>query len=106
MCFACLGAQMPTCPGCLRAHVPLCLVCLGAHMPTYLGAHMLTSLTYPVCLHAHVPTCLVCSGAHIPMCLACSHVLTCQCDLNASFDATIFNFAAIAAEVVHTAGKV
>ena len=33
----------------------------------------------------------------------CTYVLTCQ---RASFDATIFSFTAIVAEVVHTGGKV
>ena len=73
-----------------------------------LRAYMPTCLAY---LRVHVPTCVACLRAHVPMCLACLRVLpaympcvlTCQ---RARFDITIFSFAAIVAEVVHTVGKV
>ena len=76
--FACLHADVPTCLACLRVHMPMCLACLLDH----------------------VVTCLPCLRAHVPTCLG-NYVLTCQC---ASFDATIFSFAPIVAEVVHTVG--
>ena len=65
-------------------------------------------LTCQRALCAYVPTCLACLRAHVPRSLARlrAHVpcvLTCQC---ASFDATIFSFAAIVTEIVHTVGKV
>ena len=65
-------------------------------------------LTCQRSLRAHVQTCLVCLHANVPCVLTCSCaklscVLTCQ---HASFDATIFSFAAIVAAVVHTIGKV
>ena len=49
-----------------------------------------------------------CSRVNVPCALTCqralrAYVFTCQ---RASFDATIFSFAAIVAEVVHTVGKV
>ena len=71
------------------------------------------------CSRANVPCMLTCSRANALCVLMCSRanvpcVLTCQCALGAyvptcqraSFDATIFSFPVIVAEVVHTVDKV
>ena len=87
--FACLRDHMPACLACLRAHVLTCLACLPVHVSMCLA-----------CLSAHVPTCLARLRANVPCALTCSrgNVLVLM--------PTIFNFAAIVAEVVHTVGKV
>ena len=56
-------------------------------------------------LRTYVLTCLAWSRAHVQMCqrACCDYVPTCQ---HASFEATIFSFASIGTEVVHTVGKV
>ena len=60
------------------------------------------------CSRANVPCMLTCSRANVPCVLTFqralrAYVLTCQ---RASFDATIFSFAAVIAEVVDTVDKV
>ena len=78
-----------TCQGALRAYVSTSQRALHAYVPTCLA-----------CLRANVscvPTCLACLRAHVPC------VLTCQ---RASFDVTIFSFAAIVAEVAQTVDKI
>ena len=65
-------------------------------------------LTCQRVLRDYVPCVLKCQCALRAYVLRCqralrAYVLTCQ---RASFDATIFSFAAIVAEVVHTVGKV
>ena len=62
--------------------------------PRALRAYVLTCQRV---LRAHVPTCLASLSAHVPW------VLTCQ---RASFDVTIFSFAAIVAEVAQTVDKI
>ena len=93
----CMPCVLKTCS---RANVPCVLTCSRA-LPAYVPV-------YPVCLRAHVPTCFACLRANVLCALMRSRaivpcVLTCQ---RANFDATIFNFATIFAEVVHTVGKV
>ena len=62
-------------------------------------------LTCQRALRAYVLTCQRALPAYMLTCQRALrvYVLTCQ---RASFDATIFGFAAIIAEVVHTVGKV
>ena len=62
-------------------------------------------LTCQSVLHASVLTCQRALPAYMLICQRALrvYVFTCQ---RASFDATIFSFAAIIAEVVHTVGKV
>ena len=93
-CQRAMRVYMLTCQRALYAYVPTCLACLRAHAPTCLA-----------CLRVHVQTCLTCLRAHVLTCRRAltGDVLTCQ---RGSFDATIFSFTAIVAEVVHTVGKV
>ena len=104
----CSGANVPCVLTCPRTNALCVLTCSRANAPCVL-----------TCLRAHVPCVLTCSRANVSCILTCSrtnascvlaylralraYVLTCQ---RASCDATIFSFAAIVAEVVHTVGKV
>ena len=105
-----------TCLACLCAHVPMCLACLHANvpcMPTWPHANVVTCSqalrTYMLpCQRAVRAYILTCQCTLCPYMLTCQHaihayVLMCQ---HTSFDATIFSFAAIVAEVVNAVGKV
>ena len=89
----CVSCVLKTCS---RASVPCVLTCSDTNVlcvRTCSRANVLCVLTWP---RTNVPYMLTCQdGLH-------AYMLTCQ---RASLDATIFNFAAIVAEVVHTAGK-
>ena len=100
----CVPCVLKTCPA---FFVLTCQRALYAYVLTQraLRAYVLTCQR---ALCAHVPTCLGCLRALRAYVLTYQrslrdYLLTCQ---RASFDATIFTFAAIFAEVVHTVGKV
>ena len=108
--------NMLTCLTYLHAHVPMCLAC-----SCVLRAYMLMCQR---ALRAYVLMCQRALLAYVPMYLAClcltcqralrAYLLSCQCALHAyvlmcqraSFEATIFIFTAIVAEVVHTVDNV
>ena len=103
----CSRANVPYVVTCSRANVPCVVTCSRANVPCVL-----------TCSRANVPNLLTCSRANVSCVLRCSRankpcVLTCQCALPAyvitcqhdSFDATIFSFTTIVAEVVHTVDK-
>ena len=88
--------------------LPIVLVLKFSHSNVYyeaaklLALHAKNILTCQRVLRAYVLTCQRALRAYVPTCLV-AYVLTCQ---SASFDATIFSFAAIVAEVMHTVEKV
>ena len=113
MCQRALCAYVPCMLMCSRANVPCMLTCqcsLHTYVATCQRGYVLTGLVYlrasmptcHACLHTHVSMYLVSLHAHVPTCYAClcAHVPT------YSFDAAIFSFAAIVAEVVNAVGKV
>ena len=94
-----------TCQGALRAYVLKCQRALCAYVLTCQRALRAYVLMFQRVLRARVLTCQRALRTHVLTCQRAlrTYMLTCQ---RASFDATIFSFAAIVAEVVHTVGKV
>lgn len=103
----CERANVPGVLICSRANALCVVLCLSANLP-----RVLRYLTCKNPLHTYVLTCQHVMRAHVSICIESisiawhdfrDHVITCQ---HACFDATFFSFAAIAADVIHTVGKV